>query len=288
MYMKPTLPLAGVLCPIHAPAHSNAFLSMHIGSDPGVAGESGMQVQPLRPSRKVRILPSAPIATMVASFATAAGAARWALAINWASLGALVFAAVVCVVAAMAIARAMTPYRPIEPVVFISASGTIGIERPVASPHDDVRRRPGRSLYSAWGDWAGWTDPGARCRGEARFPPQRYGVGLPSAGVSRIYAQRSCKTRRSISATERTPHNTIVKSSSRRINSRVIETPAPPSAPRPYTYARPIITARAPNAIAFSTSWPERTPPSIHTSQSRPTRDAISGNTLIDDGAPSS
>src|SRR5690348_4066807 len=149
MYMKPTLPLAGVLCPIHAPAHSNAFLSMHIGSGPGVAGESGMQVQPLRPSRKVRILPSVPTATMVASFATAAGAARWALAINWASLGALVFAAVVCAVAAMANARAMTPYRPIEPVVFISASGTIGIERPVASPHDDMRRRPGRSLYSA-------------------------------------------------------------------------------------------------------------------------------------------
>src|SRR6185437_7576298 len=92
MYMKPTFPAAGALCDIQAPAHANALASMHIGSGPGVAGESGMQVQPLWPFRSVRILPAAPIATMVASFATAAGAARSALAIKLASPGAFVIA----------------------------------------------------------------------------------------------------------------------------------------------------------------------------------------------------
>src|SRR6185437_6449285 len=101
-----------------------------------------------------------------------------------------------------------------------------------------------------------------------------------------LSAQRSCRTLRSISAIVRTPHNTIVKSSSRRISSSAVVTPASPRAPSPYTNARPIITARAPSASAFNTSWPERTPPSSHTSQSRPTRAAISGSTLIDDGAP--
>src|SRR5690348_5367790 len=93
MYMKPIFPVAGGLCETHAPAQANAFASMHIGSGPGVEGESGMQVNPLCPWRKVRILPSAPIATMVASLATAAGAARRALAIICASLGDAFFAA---------------------------------------------------------------------------------------------------------------------------------------------------------------------------------------------------
>jgi 1-acyl-sn-glycerol-3-phosphate acyltransferase len=55
-------------------------LSAHIGSGPGVAGLSGMQVKPFVPWRKVRIVPSAPGTTIVACFAMSAGAARIALA----------------------------------------------------------------------------------------------------------------------------------------------------------------------------------------------------------------
>src|SRR2546421_11327337 len=69
MYMKPTFPAGGALWPIQAPAHSIAFLSMHIGSGPGVVGLSGMHVQPFVPARIVRILPSAPISMIVAFFA---------------------------------------------------------------------------------------------------------------------------------------------------------------------------------------------------------------------------
>src|SRR5690349_7439778 len=81
MYMNPTLPAGGVLCPTHAIAHSIAFLSMHIGSGPGVAGLSGMQVKPFLPSRSMRILPSASITTMLAPCDTLAGAADIALLI---------------------------------------------------------------------------------------------------------------------------------------------------------------------------------------------------------------
>src|SRR3989344_5949707 len=81
MYMKPTFPGVGFLCPTHAWTQSMAFLSMHMGSGPGVAGLSGMQVKPFFPSRSVRILPSASMATMVAPFETFAGAADMALAI---------------------------------------------------------------------------------------------------------------------------------------------------------------------------------------------------------------
>src|ERR1700680_1281780 len=79
MYMRPILPLAGVLWPIHAPAPSIAALSIHIGSGPGVAGLSGMQVNPFVPSRNVRIVPSAFIATIVAAALTFFGAACIAL-----------------------------------------------------------------------------------------------------------------------------------------------------------------------------------------------------------------
>src|SRR3954466_1802842 len=89
MYMKPTLPAGGSLWPIQASAHFMAFASMHIGSGPGVVGLSGMQVKPFVPLRTVRIVPAASIAMMVASLETFAGAARMALAITWASLGAL-------------------------------------------------------------------------------------------------------------------------------------------------------------------------------------------------------
>src|SRR5215469_10129414 len=60
---------------------------MHIGSGPGVAGLSGMQVKLFVPLRKVRIFPSAPMATIVACFPTLAGAADSALAMSSASVG---------------------------------------------------------------------------------------------------------------------------------------------------------------------------------------------------------
>src|ERR1700676_3072976 len=85
MYMKPTLPAGGVLCEDHALAHSIALASMHIGSGPGVAGLSGMQVKPLVPLRSVRILPPGSITTIVAFLPTLAGAALIALVISLAS-----------------------------------------------------------------------------------------------------------------------------------------------------------------------------------------------------------
>ncbi|MNP64426.1 hypothetical protein D3C76_1599200 [compost metagenome] len=79
--MKPILPLGGISWLIQAWAQAIAAASMHMGSGPGVAGLSGMQVKPLPPSRRVRILPSAPMATMVAPAPTLTGAAAMALAI---------------------------------------------------------------------------------------------------------------------------------------------------------------------------------------------------------------
>jgi hypothetical protein len=69
---------------------------MHIGSGPGVAGASGMQVQPLVPWRSVFIAPFASTVTTEAACAIAAGAAVSALAIGSFELGAaaaVVFAA---------------------------------------------------------------------------------------------------------------------------------------------------------------------------------------------------
>src|SRR5215475_9966323 len=62
--------------------------SMHIGSGPGVAGLSGMQVKLLVPLRRVRIFPGESMATIVACLPTLGGAADSALAINCASVGA--------------------------------------------------------------------------------------------------------------------------------------------------------------------------------------------------------
>src|SRR5262245_48327666 len=61
------------------------FLSRHMGSTPG-EGLSGMQVNPLVPSRSIFIPPFSSIAMMVASFATASGAADIALLIMSASV----------------------------------------------------------------------------------------------------------------------------------------------------------------------------------------------------------
>src|SRR5262245_8282215 len=56
-------------------------LSRHIGSLPGVMGLSGMQVKGPLPSRSTFMLPLSSMSTMVASWATALGAADIALAI---------------------------------------------------------------------------------------------------------------------------------------------------------------------------------------------------------------
>src|SRR5438270_10433333 len=60
--------------------------SMHIGSGPGVAGLSGMQVKLLVPLRTVRILPPSSMATIVACLPTLGGAADSALAMSCASV----------------------------------------------------------------------------------------------------------------------------------------------------------------------------------------------------------
>src|SRR5258708_29556537 len=86
MYMKPTLPAAGGWWPIQECTQAMALASMHIGSGPGVAGLSGMQVKPFVPLRSVRREPLASMATTVAPFATLAGAAFIALAMSAASL----------------------------------------------------------------------------------------------------------------------------------------------------------------------------------------------------------
>src|SRR4051812_18025331 len=80
--MRPGTPSVGGFLPIQAAAQAPAFLSMHIGSGPGVVGLSGMQVQPLWPSRSVFIDPSACAATIVASLETERGAAAIALSIG--------------------------------------------------------------------------------------------------------------------------------------------------------------------------------------------------------------
>src|SRR5205085_2737838 len=87
-----------------------ALASMHMGSGPGVAGLSGMQVNPFFPSRSVRIFPPASIATTVAPLATLAGAAFMALAMSSASLG---FAAAFFAGGAPVAAMAVMTIRPV-------------------------------------------------------------------------------------------------------------------------------------------------------------------------------
>src|SRR5690242_16872051 len=85
MYIRPTLPTGGVAWDSQACTQASAALSAHIGSGPGVAGASGMQVNPLVPWRNVRMLPSDCMAMMVAWRPTPGGAARMALAMSPAS-----------------------------------------------------------------------------------------------------------------------------------------------------------------------------------------------------------
>src|SRR4051795_9329383 len=91
MYMTPTAPLGGALCPIHACAHLAALASKHIGSGPGVSGASGMQVQPFVPLRNVVGVPLASTVIMEASCAMAAGAADSALVIGSPALAVALF-----------------------------------------------------------------------------------------------------------------------------------------------------------------------------------------------------
>src|SRR5690349_9774051 len=96
MYIRPMRPFGGSFFARYAISQSMAFLSMHIGSGPGVAGLSPMQVNSLLPGRTVRMAPLASMATMVASAATLAGPARMALWIIASSAGiALVSAAAI-------------------------------------------------------------------------------------------------------------------------------------------------------------------------------------------------
>src|SRR5579859_7613165 len=85
--MNPTLS-AGGLPATMAMSQSMPFGSMHMGSSPGVPGSSGVQVQPLVPFFKVRILPLL-MSTTEASLEMAAGAADMALSMRaWSDLGA--------------------------------------------------------------------------------------------------------------------------------------------------------------------------------------------------------
>src|SRR5690348_17924935 len=93
MYMTPTAPCGGGLWWIQASAHFIAFASMHMGSGPGVAGLSGMQVQPLLPLRSTFELPFASTVTIDALWAIDEGAADSALWTGSLGAAALLFAA---------------------------------------------------------------------------------------------------------------------------------------------------------------------------------------------------
>src|SRR5580704_2997695 len=86
IYMNPTLFGWGSLCAIQAAAQSMAFLSPHIGSGSARSVWPGMHVHCPLPCRNVRVLPSLPTMTIVASFVTASGAADIASFIKSSSL----------------------------------------------------------------------------------------------------------------------------------------------------------------------------------------------------------
>jgi hypothetical protein len=97
MYMNPDLVRGRLLLADSGPAHSIALASPHIGSGPGEFGLSGRQVKPLVPWRRVRIFPSASIATIAAPSATASGAAAMAL---WIIASSVIAAGAACCCAA--------------------------------------------------------------------------------------------------------------------------------------------------------------------------------------------
>src|SRR5918993_1703991 len=137
MYMKPILFAGGVCFVSHACTHAMAFSSPHIGSGPGVAGLSAIQVKLLVPLRTVRILPSADASITVASLPIADGAADIALLMS-ASCDAACRAATVTTVMVRPIATAHGRWR--------TRMGLTNAKRERRS------RRSGRATYAtnAW------------------------------------------------------------------------------------------------------------------------------------------
>mmetsp|Transcript_23590 Transcript_23590/g.58607 ORF Transcript_23590/g.58607 Transcript_23590/m.58607 type:complete len:227 (+) Transcript_23590:275-955(+) len=70
---------------------------------------------------------------------------------------------------------------------------------------------------------------------------------------------------RLISETLTQPHSAMASSNSFRRISITVDTPSSPLVARPHTYGRPIMTAVAPSASAFTISVPRRTPESMKT-----------------------
>src|SRR5687768_14771873 len=105
---------------------------MHIGSGPGVAGLSGMQVKPLLPLRRVFIVPSGLAATIVAFLATASGAADIALVIRSAELAAGWASCAACWATAIPAGIAM----PSSPAAIIS-----GVFKVIGCLHHRMGRR---------------------------------------------------------------------------------------------------------------------------------------------------
>jgi len=84
-------------------------------------------------------------------------------------------------------------------------------------------------------------------------------------------------TERSMLAIVGRPSSIIAISNSLRRICTTRVTPAAPATPKPHKYGRPICTACAPNASAFTTSVPRRMPPSTSTGTRPPTFSTTSG-----------
>src|SRR5690348_6831252 len=141
-------PAGGVVLLIQALAHCMPPSSRHIGSLPGLFGLSGMQVKLFLPLRRVFICMLSSMTTMVASLATAGGAADMAFLIRAASLA--------------------PSEAPAVPASRAAASGMKTLRRCIASSAND-RRRPAME---------------ARGRAPRRFTQQTRPRGQPGSGVS--------------------------------------------------------------------------------------------------------
>jgi DNA-binding CsgD family transcriptional regulator len=89
------------------------------------------------------------------------------------------------------------------------------------------------------------------------------------------------------SCTDGRPSASSAESMPVRSTSKTFRTPDGPAAARPHRQGRPIITARAPRASAFTTSPPRRTPPSSSTSARPATASTTPGRARIEAGVPS-
>jgi hypothetical protein len=97
---------------------------MHIGSGPGVAGLSGMQVQPFLPARKVAIVPSAFGSTIAASWAIEAGAADIALSTGSLLLAALAVAVLFAAAEFAVLSVLLQAARTMQPAPATNATPT--------------------------------------------------------------------------------------------------------------------------------------------------------------------